>query len=141
MGVQANVRSVEHLVLGLARLGLGLNQAAVDVVQDEEIVDNASVFVLCDLDLHGARRPGEIGALVGMTSGGVTKLVDRLEQRGLVVREFGSLQSDRRAVLVTITDEGRTLVRDVARSMARVVEARGIAAADLEALLRPFGDD
>lgn len=56
----------------------------------------------------GPLTPHEINAHLHLTSGSVTTLVDRLEQRGLVVRR--PHPSDRRKVLVEITAEGRALV-------------------------------
>lgn len=56
----------------------------------------------------GPLTPNEINAHLHLTSGSVTSLVDRLEQRGLVTR--GPHPTDRRKVLVAITDAGRELV-------------------------------
>jgi len=61
--------------------------------------------------LEGAPEPltpNEINAHLHLTSGSVTTLLDRLEQRGLVVRR--PHPTDRRKVLVDITDDGRELV-------------------------------
>jgi DNA-binding MarR family transcriptional regulator len=52
--------------------------------------------------------PGELGASMMVTSGAVTKRVDRLELAGLVSREPDP--EDRRGVLVKLTAEGRRLV-------------------------------
>lgn len=56
----------------------------------------------------GPLTPNEINAHLHLTSGSVTSLLDRLEQRGLVTR--GPHPTDRRKVLVSITDAGRELV-------------------------------
>ena len=54
-----------------------------------------------------ALTPGELAGAVLVTSGAVTKRVDRLERAGLVLRT----RSDRdgRGRVVTLTDSGRTL--------------------------------
>lgn len=61
--------------------------------------------------LEGAGEPLtpiEINAHLHLTSGSVTTLLDRLEKRALVVRN--PHPTDRRKVLVSITDAGRALV-------------------------------
>lgn len=52
--------------------------------------------------------PNEINAHLHLTSGSVTTLLDRLEERGLLARQ--PHPTDRRKVLVQITDDGRALV-------------------------------
>ncbi|WP_244223689.1 MarR family transcriptional regulator [Amycolatopsis circi] len=49
--------------------------------------------------------PGRIGQLTGLSTGAVTGVLDRLEKAGLVLRERD--RTDRRKVLVTITEAGR----------------------------------
>jgi DNA-binding MarR family transcriptional regulator len=63
----------------------------------------------------------EINRNILMTQGGVSRLVSRLEQRGLIERCADP--SDGRAVLVTLTAEGRRLQRVVGRAHARAVTA------------------
>jgi MarR family transcriptional regulator, lower aerobic nicotinate degradation pathway regulator len=60
------------------------------------------------------RRPtmNELARFLALDKSSVTGLVDRAERRGLVVRVPSA--SDRRAVLVSLTDEGRSLVSSVA---------------------------
>lgn len=53
----------------------------------------------------GQMTMGELGDQVALTSGGVTRLVDRLESDGLAERR--SCPEDRRIQYVAITDEGR----------------------------------
>jgi DNA-binding MarR family transcriptional regulator len=56
----------------------------------------------------GPLTPNEINVHLHLTSGSVTSLLDRLEQRALVTR--GPHPADRRKVLISITDAGRELV-------------------------------
>ena len=58
------------------------------------------------------RRPtmNELARLLDLDKSSVTGLVDRAERRGLVVRVPST--ADRRSVLVTLTDHGRSLVSD-----------------------------
>lgn len=65
--------------------------------------------VLLHLGRAGGQRPmGELVAATAFTSGGVTRLVDRMEQAGLVERR--PCATDRRVHLVGLTDAGRTLL-------------------------------
>ncbi len=51
-------------------------------------------------------RPTAIAERVGLSSGGTTKLLDRLELAGHIERSFG-IPGDRRAVRVRLTNSGR----------------------------------
>ena len=67
--------------------------------------------VLATLRRSGApyRLPaGELSRSTMVTTGGMTKRLDRLEARGLVRREADP--RDRRGKLIALTDEGRTLI-------------------------------
>lgn len=63
---------------------------------------------------EGAMAPRIIGARLGLTSGSVTALIDRLEQRGFAIRRPDP--ADRRAVLVERTPLGaeRLMMADAA---------------------------
>jgi MarR family transcriptional regulator, lower aerobic nicotinate degradation pathway regulator len=75
---------------------------------DISIVQTRLLGVLRD------REPtmNELARLLGLEKSSVTGLVDRAERRGLVARVPSS--TDGRAVLVSLTDEGRSLVSAVA---------------------------
>jgi MarR family transcriptional regulator, lower aerobic nicotinate degradation pathway regulator len=86
-----------------------------------------------DLSIAAARLLGvlrdreptmnELARLLELDKSSVTGLVDRAERRGLVTRVPSAV--DRRAVLVRLTDEGRSLVS----------EAAGLFAVDVSAML------
>lgn len=63
--------------------------------------------VLLEL-LHAPMRSGELCARLGMTTGGMAKLLKRLEESGSIVRLRGE-EDDLRTVIVEITPEGRRL--------------------------------
>lgn len=64
-------------------------------------------------------RLGELAAAVLFSSGGLSRLLDRLERAGLVARE--RTPDDRRGVYATLTDAGRRRLRD-----ANATHLRGI---------------
>jgi DNA-binding MarR family transcriptional regulator len=63
----------------------------------------------------------ELARLLDLDKSSVTGLVDRAERRGLVERAPST--ADRRAVLVRLTDEGRSLVSAAGRLFAGDVTA------------------
>jgi MarR family transcriptional regulator, lower aerobic nicotinate degradation pathway regulator len=74
--------------------------------QDLSIIQIRLLGILRD------RRPtmNELARLLSLDKSSVTGLVDRAERRGLVVRVPST--TDRRAVLVSLTDHGRSLVSE-----------------------------
>ena len=60
---------------------------------------------------HEGLRVGELADRVGVDTTTATRLVDRLEELGLAERH--SEESDRRAILVGLSEEGRELVAGV----------------------------
>lgn len=63
----------------------------------------------------------ELGRLLGLDKSSTSGLVDRAEARGLVARVPS--QIDRRAVLVSLSDEGRSLVPEVAARFETEIDA------------------
>ena len=68
-------------------------------------VNRADLRCLDILDLTGRRAAGELAAEMGMSTGAVTALLDRMEKAGYIrrVRDPG----DRRRVLVELTEQAR----------------------------------
>jgi len=83
--------------------------------------------VLNLLDLHGSAKPGELSRLTGMTTGGVTMALDRLEKAGFVRRERNP--NDRRSVIV----------RPVPAKMRKVFELYRPINAGMEQLMSSYG--
>jgi DNA-binding MarR family transcriptional regulator len=73
-----------------------------------------------------ARSPGsrlrmsDLAAQVTLSSSGLTRAVDRLEQEGLVARE--PCESDRRGYFATLTPRGRTRIEAAAAAHVRHVD-------------------
>ena len=107
----------ERLVLEMASFGSGVSAAMADAVGSSDFVANAPLQVLCLLDLDGPARPSAIGAVVGLTSGGTTKLLDRMEEAGLIRRAYGVFDDDHRGVQVSLTPRGRKLLRTAAGAL------------------------
>ena len=96
----------------------------------------------------GPKSPSRLAEYVVRTTGGMTKIVDRLAKRGLVVRVADP--DDRRGVLVELTGEGRELGdkasdaysvgRDRIVGMVPAAD-RKVIEAGLDQLITAFEDD
>lgn len=69
---------------------------------------------------HPACHMGDVAKAFGVTLPAVTHIVDRLEQKGFVVR--GDDPADRRVYLLELTPQGRTLADDL-----RAIQIQGVA--------------
>ena len=61
-----------------------------------------------------AKQPysiGQLGSELALAAPSMTRLIDRLEERGLIDRRNN--EDDRRKAVVTLTDEGRRLVNAI----------------------------
>jgi len=90
-------------------------------VSDNRDLSLTAVAALGSLDRRGPQRITTMATAEGVSQPSMTQLVQRLEQRGLVVRT--SDPSDGRVALVNLTDEGRAaLAARRLRNTRRVAE-------------------
>ncbi|MFC5745123.1 MarR family winged helix-turn-helix transcriptional regulator [Actinomadura rugatobispora] len=85
-------------------------------------IRHAMFEVLLRLSRAGADRP-TMGALAGeliLTSGGMTRLIDRMERDGYVRRQAAS--GDRRRQVVGLTESGRRKLREALRVHAETLD-------------------
>jgi len=74
----------------------------------DEDLGVSHILALGYLHVNGKSRPSHIAKELGLTPPTVTNLTDKLVKRNLAVRLFD--ESDRRIVLLDITDEGRDIL-------------------------------
>lgn len=110
------------MLLALGRVGRAVHDA-LTAHGDAEFVGDAEVLVITSLDTQGPLRPSDIAQLTGMTSGGVTKLLDRLEKQELIVREFGVIPDDRRGTRLILTAQGEAMADAIARALLSEIVA------------------
>ena len=122
------------VVLTTARMGSLMGDALGFTAADGHEVHAVDVGALCVVDEAGTCRPGYLVERLGLTSGGVTRVLDRLESVGLVRRSYGVLEEDRRGVFVTLTDAGVAAVTDAMERFARHSELVAASALLLGAL-------
>ena len=83
--------------------------AAMSAVERKHRLSNAAAQTLAIIEgAGGPLAPSIIAGRLMITTGSMTSLLDTLERRGLVRRE--PHPSDRRQLLVHLTDEGQVLV-------------------------------
>jgi DNA-binding MarR family transcriptional regulator len=114
---EAAHQNAERLLLQFARFGTAVSRSLVEATDQPDFVTNAPILVLCLLDLDGPARPGTIAEVVDLTSGGTTKLLDRMEDAGLIHRVYGAIDSDHRGVQVELTHRGGTLLRQATAAL------------------------
>jgi DNA-binding MarR family transcriptional regulator len=68
--------------------------------------------VMREMQRLGPTSPTDLGHKIGMTKGAISKLVARLERKGLLDRAV--IAADRRNHVIALTAEGRTLVPSLA---------------------------
>jgi DNA-binding MarR family transcriptional regulator len=81
-------------------------------------VSETDVLAIQHLAVAGRLTPTQLGGMLGMTSGGATALVQRLEREGFVARE--PHPHDRRSTLLRLTPESE---RRAGGALAPLVEA------------------
>lgn len=81
---------------------------------------NRTEFGVLELLYHkGAQPIQQIGGKVLMSSGNITYVVDKLEQKGVVKRKAST--EDRRLIYAEITEAGRAFIEEVFPKHAEVV--------------------
>ena len=135
---QSDIEVALDVLIILGRLGQSIGDALA-AAADTDLVANTEVLVICSLSLRGPLRPTDIMTLTGLSSGGVTKLIDRLEAGGLVVRALGTYADDRRATRLVLTPHGSQVARDFARALLYEIDAIRRGFAELLAAIEPIG--
>ncbi|MFQ5538012.1 MAG: MarR family winged helix-turn-helix transcriptional regulator [Gemmatimonadota bacterium] len=116
-----------RLWISLARCHTTFSKAVACRVSDYDLT--LPQFGVLEALYHlGPLTLGELADKLLVTGGNVTYVMDRLEQRGLVVRERSP--DDRRVIEARLTDGGRALIRDVFPGHAEYI-------ADLASVLEP----
>jgi DNA-binding MarR family transcriptional regulator len=90
------VRAVADLVSLIEPRLLGLWQQAGMTLSQRRVLGRLR---------NGPRSAGEVAARLGISSPSLTRMLTKLEQRGLIVRSLDT--SDRRRILVELTSQGR----------------------------------
>jgi DNA-binding MarR family transcriptional regulator len=106
-GVDARVRAAEEAIAGLGRAVSTLRCAGSQRLVRRGI-SMTHFHVLTLLRHHGEQPMGRLAEILDASMSSATGIIDRMEERGLVVRV--RVPDDRRVVLVRPTDAGLALV-------------------------------
>ncbi len=115
--------NVEDALLAMTKYGQSMHEAGIGILGSDELVSNVSISTFVLLHRDGPQRPTRIAEMTGLTSGGTTKLITRLETAGLVVREEGAVPSDGRAIVVSLTETGNETVGALVDAIAPHLDA------------------
>lgn len=102
----------------IGRLRRALRRGA-RVVDPGNQLSVAQLELLACLAEHPGTRPGQLARLLKLRPNTVTTLVNALAGLGMISR--GAADEDRRAIILTITDEGRHAVQAWQATNARVL--------------------
>jgi len=122
-----------QFLLRTGQVGEAISAGIAARVGNREMVGNLTVILIAQLYLRGQLRPVEIQEITGLSSGGVTKLLDRMEDLRLISRAHGQVVSDRRAITVSLADDGRRVARLLAVGLIDRI-------ADVQLALRELAD-
>ncbi|NMM54931.1 MarR family winged helix-turn-helix transcriptional regulator [Paenibacillus aquistagni] len=106
---------------------------------DEEMSMN-QFRLLCILRKQGSTQVNELAENLGVTAGAITGMADKLMDRGRVVRT--RISTDRRAVLLEITEEGNRCVDTLVEKQGEMLAALfgTLSPEDMEHLQRIFSE-
>lgn len=117
----------ERHATGSALTALNEVGRAITTVMDDmgyaAISGNSDLLVLATIRLDGPQRPTTLTRLTGLTSGGTTNLLDRLERAKLISRSNDGVE-DGRGVLVEITRAGERAIEALGEVVATELAAR-----------------
>jgi DNA-binding MarR family transcriptional regulator len=101
-----------HLGYWLRRVSNSVSGAFARKVEARGVIV-AEWVMLRELYTDPSLGPSQFADMLGMTRGGVSKLVDRLVDKDLLTRRASA--DDKRAQTLALTDAGRTLVPELAK--------------------------
>jgi DNA-binding MarR family transcriptional regulator len=95
------------IIMWAGRLSRRVDAFYQEALRDSEL-KYSDYSVLSLLRFSGGMSPKQLNAYLAITSGGLTKTIQRLEKRGLVAREADP--DDGRGTLISLTKTGERLV-------------------------------
>lgn len=105
------VNSPAHLLRMCAKL---MDDRAERLFDDSEISLTQRIALML-IEQKGATTAGEIASNLSHSAGAITRTIDQLEARGLLKRRRE--MDDRRVVTLTLTSDGRRIVRESQRML------------------------
>ena len=110
-----------RMLMAMARAGIEINTVLASTYGSDLPVRNSTMLVMLQLQSEGRQRPNELATAAGMTSGGMSKVIDHLEDAGIVIRLEDPYDPDGRSVYVELTPQGQRTLGDILEVVAQPV--------------------
>jgi DNA-binding MarR family transcriptional regulator len=111
--MQTDAALATAMRISISRLARRLRVERLGLGGTETVLSDIQLAALAALERHDSMTPGELADHEKVQPPSMTRVIAVLEERGLVRREPHA--TDRRQVILTVTDEGRHLVQRVRR--------------------------
>src|ERR1700761_8637419 len=111
--VQSDTGLATAMRISVSRLARRLRVERLGIVEPEAALSDIQLAALAALARHDSMTPGELAEHEKVQPPSMTRVIAVLEERGLVRREPHA--TDRRQVILTVTNEGRDVVQRVRR--------------------------
>ena len=112
-GTQTDPGLATAMRISVSRLARRLRVERLGLGGTETVISDIQLAALAALERHDSMTPGELAEHEKVQPPSMTRVIAVLEERGLVRREPHA--TDRRQVILTVTDDGRDLVQRVRR--------------------------
>jgi DNA-binding MarR family transcriptional regulator len=111
--MQTDTALATAMRISISRLARRLRVERLGFGGTETVLSDIQLAALAALERHDSMTPGELAEHEKVQPPSMTRVIAVLEERGLVKREPHA--TDRRQVILTVTDNGRNLVQRVRR--------------------------
>jgi DNA-binding MarR family transcriptional regulator len=111
--MQTDAALATAMRISISRLARRLRVERLGIGGTETVISDIQLAALAALERHESMTPGELAEHEKVQPPSMTRVIAVLEERGLVRREPHA--TDRRQVVLTVTDDGRDLVQRVRR--------------------------
>jgi DNA-binding MarR family transcriptional regulator len=111
--MQTDTALATAMRISISRLARRLRVERLGFGGTETVLSDIQLAALAALERHDSMTPGELAEHEKVQPPSMTRVIAVLEERGLVKREPHA--TDRRQVILTVTDDGRNLVQRVRR--------------------------
>lgn len=111
--VQTDAALATAMRISISRLARRLRVERLGLGGTETVLSDIQLAALAALARHDSMTPGELAEHEKVQPPSMTRVIAVLEERGLVRREPHA--TDRRQVVLTVTEEGRDVVQRVRR--------------------------
>jgi DNA-binding MarR family transcriptional regulator len=118
MGKPAAAAGIEESILTASRIMVNILAESLMHEQVEQIT--VPQFRILDMIQNLTDKPTEIAHMLGVSPPAISFMLERLEEKGLIMRSFST--SDRRRIELELTQEGTELVTKVNAHRKRTLD-------------------